>query len=518
MPKTAPSRIFISHAAADQPLVDEFVDDIVRLGCAVPSDAICYTSGPDTGVPSGSNLNTYVRDHVASVGLVIALITPTFQTRPYCIAELGAAWSRVGQLFPLCAPGTTGATMDGVLDGMIVRPMDDAGALDELHDRICAVLDQPTGAPTWGKYRAKWLRHVKALPAMSPPPAPNGLVHVNSSNGDVGAGANRWGQLFDSFVDAALYTADDSVGRDEILKAADVNTLVPGRYLYSSDLGAENWTRLCKDPAYRHHRETFEYWSSAKGRSMVDRIRAELGRDDFDYVSLGSGDGRKDAEIVTRWLETGADIFYYPYDISLPLVSRAIRTVREQAPSAATERLSVKAVLADFNQLNTISEVFRHRRSPNVVALLGNSLGNLENELTFLRNLKREMSSDDLLILEVRLQSSEDRPPELATPQAMRFDFGAMEHYLGLKFVANRMTVRQDTQLSSIPKTKTTVVGCRDVKVNYTTYESVSLIHIHEYDKTAFVDALEGDLDFTVVAEKLSDDKTFLVCVVRKKS
>jgi hypothetical protein len=60
--------IFISHAAADKQSVDTFVDNIVRLGCGVPAESIFYSSGPDTGVPSGSDLNTYVREKVSDVG------------------------------------------------------------------------------------------------------------------------------------------------------------------------------------------------------------------------------------------------------------------------------------------------------------------------------------------------------------------------------------------------------------------------------------------------------------------
>ena len=60
-------------------------------------------------VPSGYDLNTYVREQSGSAGLVVALVTPSCQTPPFCIAELEAARSRSDYLFPLLAPGLDSA-------------------------------------------------------------------------------------------------------------------------------------------------------------------------------------------------------------------------------------------------------------------------------------------------------------------------------------------------------------------------------------------------------------------------
>jgi hypothetical protein len=151
------SGIFVSHASADKVLVDPFVDTIIRLGCNVQKESIFYSSGEDTGIPSGSTLNDYVRSKMEEVSLVVAIISPTFQTRPFCVAELGAAWSQVGKLFPIAVPGLEHTDMQGVLTGLIVRYLSDSAALDELHDLVCDVLGVSPGARTWGRYKATWL-------------------------------------------------------------------------------------------------------------------------------------------------------------------------------------------------------------------------------------------------------------------------------------------------------------------------------------------------------------------------
>jgi histidine-specific SAM-dependent methyltransferase/TIR domain-containing protein len=502
--------VFISHAAADKEFVSEFVDNVVRLGSEASGEKIFYSSGADTGVPTGEDLNSFIRDKVEGVGLVIAVITPEFQASSFCVAELGAAWGKVGKLFPLKVPQLDRADLDGVLKGVMIRDVTNGDALDELHDRILAVLGSTSKSSTWSTYKKRWLQAANGLL-----PRPE-IQKADTLSRQPREEPAVWGQVFEGIVDAALYTADDSVARNEIIDSVKVHTLIPGRYLYSSDSGADNWVRLCKDRSYRHHWETVDYWSSRAGRRMAKAIKRELGRDDFDFISLGPGDGKKDTALIESWLDAGSDVLYYPYDVSLPLVSRAIRAVCKNTSKAPSSTLRIKAVLADFYHLQTLGEVFKHRDSPNVIALLGNSLGNLENELDFLHELHRAMSDDDLLVIEVRLKSDDGRLPELATPKSLRFDFGPLEHYLGLPFDEGKMDNTTEDELSSIPGATTTVVFCKGIEIPGANSDEAKLMYIHEYDEEAFLTAIEDR--FEIVEHKEgSKRRRFLVCVLRKK-
>lgn len=94
------------------------------------------------------------------MSLVIAVISPAFQTRPFCVAELGAAWSQVGKLFPISVPGFQRTDMDGVMNGLIVKSLSDSSALDELHDLVSELLGNSSSAKTWGRYKANWMAKV----------------------------------------------------------------------------------------------------------------------------------------------------------------------------------------------------------------------------------------------------------------------------------------------------------------------------------------------------------------------
>ncbi len=158
----------MSHAAADKPFVDHFVDDVIRLGCGAKTDEIFYSSGEDTGVPSGDDLMAHVREQVSDTSLVVAIISPTFQTRPVCIAELGAAWSRAGSLFPMLVPGMPRTALSGILPNILVKYINDGSALDELHDRLSKIFSSTTSSATWGRYREKWLASVDRYAAEIP--------------------------------------------------------------------------------------------------------------------------------------------------------------------------------------------------------------------------------------------------------------------------------------------------------------------------------------------------------------
>ena len=125
-------------------------------------DRLFYTSGAATGVPAGADLNSHVRDKVAQAGLVVAIITPTFRTRPYCMAELGAAWSRVGRLFPFVLPGMPRDELDGVLSGLTTPYLDDPAALDQLHDKVTDLAGSTKSSADREQQKSEWLAELRA--------------------------------------------------------------------------------------------------------------------------------------------------------------------------------------------------------------------------------------------------------------------------------------------------------------------------------------------------------------------
>jgi TIR domain/Histidine-specific methyltransferase, SAM-dependent len=327
------------------------------------------------------------------------------------------------------------------------------------------------------------------------------------------ADAYRKGDFFETFFAVELNTTPFWLTRDQIRDYIRLGTVVPSRYLYSTDKGASSWIKLCADPLYTYHTDTLQFWRGPAGKEIAGLIRAELGSDELDYVSLGCGDGNKDASLVRHWLASEVDVLYYPYDASLPLLSRAAAQVLRQLPPSLQHRLRTKAVLADFSQLGTIGDIFRQRSSPKIVALLGNSLASLGNEMELLLKIKEAMSPEDLLLLEVRLKSGDHEELELTTSPEVPFYLDGLRA-LGALLDEKKMSVRVEHNLSAIQNTATCVVGCKGIQIESYTYHDVSLAHIHSYTADAFRYAL-ATIGFEVIESRIGSRNTFLTCVVR---
>lgn len=172
-------KVFVSHASADKKFVDLFVDNVLYRGLGLQSSEIFYSSERDTGVPTGAELMSYVRQEVSETTLVIAIITPMYQSRPVCVAEFGAAWGRATPnfVFPLLAPGMKRLELEGVLRSMVTLSIDDEAALDELSDRIEQNWDRNVTKTQWGVGRRKWVTALRAAPKLEIPVVPTAEEH-----------------------------------------------------------------------------------------------------------------------------------------------------------------------------------------------------------------------------------------------------------------------------------------------------------------------------------------------------
>lgn len=512
------TRIFVSHASADQKMVDMFVETVVQAGSGVLDQELFYSSRPDVGVPAGEDLNAYVRAWAHGADLVIAVITPAFVTSRYCVAELGAAWAASsGTLFPMLAPGITHKDLDGVLSGVMVRTLDERGALDQLHDRLVGFTERAVPAARWGRQRERWLEALPELAEEVGGPIGRGT----DTPGRTAKGALDWGFLFDGFVDATLCLGDDRDAEADLDYHIAREWVIPTRYHYSTDIGAKRWLRLCENADYRLRENTVAYWLSEDGEAMAERIRDLISPERrVDFISLGPGDGEKDAALIVDWLNDGLDVVYYPCDVSLRLAAHAAHRVRRRTVMANPDSLHVKVVLADFWEIETMRRVFDYRPdTPNVIALMG-TLGNLSNDRQLLANLRGCMGDKDLLLLEVRVQSESDSEERMfkSDENSLKHDFGPLEHYFGLRFEGDLIETRKRTGISRIDETAETLV------VTYTgpapegkswPEEGVRLQYMHAYNARLFRSEVKK-IGFDLVHE-FESPKGFLECLLRRR-
>lgn len=162
--------VFVSHATADRDLVEQFVEIILK-NCGLAEADIFVSSIPGMDIPGGSDLLATVRAEVSDTTLVIAVITPTYPTRPVCIAELGAAWGVAGKLLPVLVPGINRDRLEGVLNGLKTDYLNEEKTLDEIAERIETETGRgPANRSSWTRAKQRWLRAVDGLVAALPEP------------------------------------------------------------------------------------------------------------------------------------------------------------------------------------------------------------------------------------------------------------------------------------------------------------------------------------------------------------
>lgn len=335
------------------------------------------------------------------------------------------------------------------------------------------------------------------------------------------------GEHFEGIIDATIYLHMDSLlGRVDhrLRELLNNGQPIPTYYAYLTHHGYLNWVRLTEDHRYTYYRSSVEL-CEANATEIAGVILRAVGHADVDYVALGAGTGSKDRALVSSLVAaapTGGPLFYYPYDINPAMIVHAIQTVLS---GDLEERVYVKGIIAPFDSLGLFSYVYKDRAGPNVLALLGNTLGNMSDDCGFLETLfSNGMWPGDVLLLEVRCHVDSDavRAPGIGEELKKRFNFGPLE-ILGAAYDDHRdfITIQRERSRSVIPNTVTTVTRCEQVRCGGKTWHDVRLAYVHEYAEDD-LDRLITDVGFTILRKfergvrAADQDRVVLLYVLQK--
>ena len=313
------------------------------------------------------------------------------------------------------------------------------------------------------------------------------------------------GEWYEGIIDATIYLGMDSVlGRVDHRLRELLNTgqPIPTYYAYLTHHGYLNWVTLTEDHRYGYYRASVEL-CEANADDIAGEIVRATDSEHVDYVGLGPGTGSKDRALVHSLLNlvspAGGSLYYYPYDINPAMIVHAIQTVLSGDLSG---KVFVKGIIAPFDSLGLFSYVYKDRSGPNVLALLGNTLGNMSDDYGFLETVfSSGMWPGDLLLLEVRchVDRAAAQAPGIGEDAKKRFNFGPME-ILGASYEDHRdlITIRREQSRSVIPNTVTTVTRCEKVRCGAMTWRDVRLAYVHEYSEPD-LDAVIGDIGYTIL-------------------
>jgi dimethylhistidine N-methyltransferase len=176
------------------------------------------------------------------------------------------------------------------------------------------------------------------------------------------------------------------------------------KYFYDK-LGSRLFEAICCLPEYhvtRDEHEILEKYST----EIIDTIALAADRG-IRLIELGSGNSEKTRQLIARLLSQ-TDLHYIPIDISEASLARSSEELLQVYP-----RLRITAYAGDYlDALDALKQTADSNRLPQrtIVAFMGSSIGNVtpEESVTLLRQVRRLLNPDDVMLLGADLKKSLD--------------------------------------------------------------------------------------------------------------
>lgn len=148
-------KVFISHSSKDKPIIDEFVDKVLRLSCGFKTSEIVYTSREDTGVALGDGIPQYIKDNLISSSLVLLMISDNYKQSEVCLNEMGAAWALEKKIVSVVLPDCSFSNLGWLTSLDKAIKMNSSEGLDKLYSML---IRTEQNIVDWNRQKDSFLR------------------------------------------------------------------------------------------------------------------------------------------------------------------------------------------------------------------------------------------------------------------------------------------------------------------------------------------------------------------------
>ncbi len=325
------------------------------------------------------------------------------------------------------------------------------------------------------------------------------------------------GEVLDHIIDSAFYLQRSRPvpSKQEITEAFRQRKHLRQHILYITEEGLSSYLELCADPEYDYYIETSRIITRNK-KEIVNSVLQNSKSQEIDFISLGPGNGQKDAVLLDEFCKNAREnafVYYYPYDISGGMLLEATRTVINK--KLPISKFKLKAIEADFQQLATFLAVFDYRSEPNVFSLLG-GLSYIGGEVAILKLIRSVMGTRDTFLLEVRKANSMGIPAAMGQRELnIQLDVSALR-YIGAIFDSAQIEYVESERPSDIPETITFVARLPEVSVGNETFRNVELFQIDYYEPKQLIKKVKS-MGFSLL-QKYETENSLLVILGKDSS
>jgi len=153
-------KIFISHASADETIVNAFVKEILLLGCHfTPQEIFCTLD--HTAIRTGEDFRDIIVDNMKNCDYVICFISENYKKSEVCQNEMGAAWTLEDKrVLPFKFPNIKFSEIGFLNVVKQAADITDSSKLDELYVELCEHYDVQQDLIHFNKRKADFINVV----------------------------------------------------------------------------------------------------------------------------------------------------------------------------------------------------------------------------------------------------------------------------------------------------------------------------------------------------------------------
>lgn len=275
-------------------------------------------------------------------------------------------------------------------------------------------------------------------------------------------------------------------------------------FLYFDGVGAASWCEFANQEEYSKSfgDQTLFWVASEMIKNHLDDTKFNKRR--IDLIGLGCGDGKRESILAQCLIDTYPELNLHCHlvDTSYPLLLEAHANL--SSVFSKSRRVTFQEHQGNFHRLPQMADIFDSEQSDEVLrvgTMFGATLGNLDNELRFIRDSLQAFKSGDLFLVDVmlgfapadHLEAIRKEDPRF-TPNANTWRTG-LEHWLESTLLHYRNHCPQITfenilsrATSPIPNTYTIEIHAI-VKSEQQKEARFNMVRLHRYDQESFIAA-----------------------------
>ncbi len=150
-------RIFISHSSKDKDIVENFIDNILRLGLGFDTHDIFCTSIEDMAIRNGEDMREHIQANINNCDLAFLMISKSYKSSSICLNEMGAVWAYKKKIKTFVLPDATFDTIGWLYEVSKADRIDNALSLDALYDDLTNIYNIDKKTVEWGRQRDKFI-------------------------------------------------------------------------------------------------------------------------------------------------------------------------------------------------------------------------------------------------------------------------------------------------------------------------------------------------------------------------